>query len=225
MLEVSLRSLNFGVWTNQIICIYPAASNLQINASNITTMIHSLSLSLIVIGCFQLLVTASDTYYITPSPSSLCPVQPCLSLSQLSVKYRQSTISNLTLIFLPGSHILQSELSIKNISELHMSSYSNFLATISCGRLANFSFKGVYLVHISCLKFTGCGGNKVDSVWQLAIEDSTFTGGISSRGAALELVNTNATIIGSSFAFNGNGSYRGPIGLLQLRNFKLQLVI
>ena len=100
-----------------------------------------------------------------------------------------------------------------------MLGYSNFSATIHCGQLIRFSFKGLSLVHINRLKFTGCCGNKAESVWQLAIEDSMFFGRDNNSGAvaaAFELVNTNALITKSSFVFNGNGSYRGPIGLLQL---------
>ena len=90
-----------------------------------------------------------------------------------------------------------------------MSGYSNFFATIHCGQLTRFSFKGLNLVRINHLKFIGCCGNKAESVWQLAIEDSMFTGGKNSSGAAaaFELVNTNAVITSSSFVFNGNGSY------------------
>ena len=102
-----------------------------------------------------------------------------------------------------------------------MFGHSNHSATVCCEQLAKFTFKRINLVHINHLKFVGCGGNKADSVWQFVIEDSTFTGsGENSGRAALELVNTNAVVINTSFVYNGNGSYRGPIGLLQL--YRLQ---
>ena len=180
---------------------------------------------LLIIGCFQLLVTAdSETYYIASSTSSPCPgLQPCVPFSQLfSFETRWNSSLSLTLIFLPGNHSLNSELSIEDMSELHVIGNSNYSTTIHCKKLANFSFIGIDLVSINNLRFVGCSGNKVDSVQQFIIEDSMFTGGkvFNTIGAAFELVNTDSVIISSSFIFNGNGSYRGPIGLLQL--YKLQ---
>ena len=189
-------------------------------------MAPKIRLLLLVIGCCELLVTADgETYYITSSTSPPCPgVQPCLPLSQLfsaENRWNSSSKFTLSLIFLPGNHNLNLEQLIENISELHMFGHSNYSVTICCEQLATFSFKRIGLVHINRLKFIGCGGNKVDSVWHFVIEDCTFTGsGENSSGAALELVNTNAVIINTSFIFNGNGSYRGPIGLLQLYRFQ-----
>ena len=192
------------------------------------TRILSLLLLLVIIGCCELplLVTADGgTYYITPTANSPCPgQQPCLSLSQLfSAEKRWNSDSNLTLIFLPGNHSLNSEQSIENVSESHMIGYTNHSTIIHCGQLAKISFKMIELLVINGLKFVGCRGNKADSVQQFVIADSAFTHGenFNITGASVfELVNTSAVIINTSFIFNGNGSYRGPIGLLQL--FELQ---
>ena len=107
---------------------------------------------------------------------------------------------------------------IRNISELHLLLHSDSpsgTATISCGRTAKLFIENTHLVRFSHLYFIGCNENKIKTIHQLIINTSTFRGLRNANGTALELVHTDAEIINSSFIFNGYGSYRGPIGLLQ----------
>ena len=170
---------------------------------------------LLFIPFFELIV--GEVYYITPSLSLSCPEQPCLTLSQFVTDSRNSLGSNVTLLFLPGNHDLQSELLVINITEVHMFSHSDFpkqMINISCRQFARLLFENVYLVHMSHLSFTGCGGNEVKLVSHFILTDSSFIGQGNISGTALEIVQTTASIIKSSFTFNSHGSYRGPIGLL-----------
>ena len=84
--------------------------------------------------------------------------------------------------------------------------------------------ENVHLIHFSPLYFIGCGENRIESVHQLIINNSTFHSGLRDRnGTALELVHTYAEIINSSFLYN-NGSYRGPIGLLKFLILQQKIV-
>ena len=47
---------------------------------------------------------------------------------------------------------------------------------VSCGELVNFTFSAIGYISISNLIFSGCGGNKIESVGQLTIEHSMFLG-------------------------------------------------
>ena len=180
-------------------------------------LFHSdLSSLFLYFGCLKLIL--GREIYITPSSNSSCPEQPCLILSQLANDFRNDLSSNVTLIFLPGSHNLQLELLIESIGEICMLPHPDFsqMPVILCGWLAKFTFENINLVYMSGLKFSGCGGNKAQSVGHFIIEHSIFLGQQNINGSALELVHTTANISKSSFIFNTCGSYHGPIGLYQL---------
>ena len=177
----------------------------------------------LLVGCFNF--TAGKVLYITPSPRLPCPQQPCFTITQTFSNIRNIISPNITLNFLPGSHSLQSEQVIGNISELHLLTLSDFPlegASILCGPTAKLLIENVHLVHLSHLYFIGCGGNKIKSVHQLIINTLTFRGLRDTNDTALELVHTNAKIINTTFLFN-YGSYRGPIGLLQLLKLQEQI--
>ena len=169
-----------------------------------------------VVGCYKL--TAGEAFYIIPSLSSSCPQQHCFTLEQLLSNARRYLSSNITLYFLPGTHSLQSEHVIRDISELHLLSVSDFPleeARISCGSTASILIENVHLVHMSHLHFIGCRKNKIESINQLIVNNLTFHGLQGRDGTALELIHTNAKINNSSFLFNRYGTYRGPLGLLE----------
>ena len=160
------------------------------------------------VGCYKL--TAGEAFYIIPSPSSSCPQQHCFTLGQLLSNARRYLSSNITLYFLPGTHILLSEHVIRNMSELHLPSVSNLpleAARISCGSTASILIENVYLVHMSHLHFIGCRMNKIESVNQLIVNNLIFHGLQGRNGTALKLIHTNATIINSSFLLNQYGTY------------------
>ena len=170
----------------------------------------------LLVGYFNL--TAGKELYITPSPRLPCPQQPCFTITQFFSSIENILSSKITLVFLPGSHNLQSEQVIGNINELHLLSLSDFpseRASMLCGPAAKLLIENIHLVHLSHLDVIRCSGNKIESVQQLIINSSTFCGLQDMNGTAFELVHTNAKIINSSFLFNNYGSYRGPIGLLQ----------
>ena len=160
----------------------------------------------------------SKVLYITPLQSTPCLEKPCLTLSSFAANTSWLIELNATLVFLPGNHTLGSDVSVSNISYLSIFPKSSFKGSqnpiIICWRNANFKFDNVEHLLMRNLKFVGCGKNRLYSVSQFLIEGSIFLG-INGSGTALEIVDTNASIINCSFIFNKAGSYRGPIGVLE----------
>ena len=149
----------------------------------------------------------SEVYHITPLPSDPCPMEHCFTLSQLagnSTNYLNTT--NTTLVFLPGNHSLQSQIkffaNVTTVSVLANSTLSTDSVIILCGSDARFEFVGVNNVYMSGLKFVGCTGNRVESVDQFTLEDSSFVGQEDINGTALELNETSANLVQTSFNSN-----------------------
>ena len=147
------------------------------------------------------------TLNITPSSGSQYLTEPCLTLSQFAQNSSSWLSSNTTLIFLEGNHILNTELFISNISNFSMltNSISEGTHVVICQGQVNFVFDHISELRINGLKFMGCGSNKFSSVSNSTIENSTFQGQNDS-GTTLNIVDTNLTIMNSSFLFNRVGT-------------------
>lgn len=156
------------------------------------------------------LCLSEKVIYVTPHPSTPCPAQgkTCLSLDQVALN-SSSLQSSTILTFLLGEHPLSYDLSVFNISDLHMLAYSysnhedSYL--IVCRQNSSFSVYAAGHVQISGLKFLGCGNNTFVSVKFLFIDNSTFQGQNHS-GTALSLTKTNLRITDSTFVDNSIGS-------------------
>ena len=79
---------------------------------------------------------------------------------------------------------------------------------INCKQLSSLNLYNITTVCISKLEFVGCGGNRVELVGRLSIEDTRFQGQRNSS-RALELVTTTAVIERSDFTSNMAGSFNG----------------
>ena len=164
-------------------------------------MWHRLSLLLIVVFISFPLNLTKHTYYITPTPDTKCPAEPCHTLSQYADHYFQNISSNTTLVFLPGDHTLNRTISIgivsnfKGITPTHppdyyyphpsltllgsSSSLPEVTSRIVCTWPAGFIFSGITELHISSLAFISCGhGNSAAvnlvSVQNISISNCTF---------------------------------------------------
>ena len=156
---------------------------------------------MIVSSC--LAIIGNKLLYITPSPSVTCPGKPCLTLYQFAASVSRVN-SSTTLVFLPGIHRLNLEVSVSGISNFSMLSKSTlegFQVNISCYQSASFKFDNMDNLLIRGLKFIGCGDNKALSVKLFNIENSIFQGQNYS-GTALEVNETNVEIRNSLFTSN-----------------------
>ena len=75
----------------------------------------------------------------------------------------------------------------------------NSTAQIKCTSYSHIQFSQSQRVHITNLDLIGCGGNLVEEVEEFVVRDSKFEGQESS-GTALELIETIAQIVNSTFA-------------------------
>ena len=150
---------------------------------------------------------ASEVYYITTNSTDICPVQPCLTLPQFAANSSHYLYSNTTLVFLPGTHYLSTEnLTLSNVDNFIMKS-ENSTAQVQCRSDSRMHLSQSQCIHITNLVFIGCGGNQVRHVEEFIVQDTKFDGQENS-GTALELFETRAQILNSTFDSNNRGSYR-----------------
>ena len=161
-----------------------------------------LTLSLILCSVHQ---AASELYYITPNSTDHCRVRPCLTLYQFVTNSSHHLQSKTTLVFLPGTHYLEVSLTVSNVDSFVMKSEST-PAQIHCTRNSHVTFYHLWYVHIDSLKFLGCGGNQAVGVQEFGVQYTVFKGQEYSE-TALELVQTTAEIVNSTFESNKRGSY------------------
>ena len=136
--------------------------------SKVTVMpLHSVSmvifhlLTLLYILCHAV---SGEVYYIKPSANSPCISEHCLTLSHFADNSSRFINADTTVILLSGSHNLESELLISNVSKIRMYSLSSNMTIINCDKHARVSFVAVDHVYISGLKYNKCRGHYVRSV-------------------------------------------------------------
>ena len=83
----------------------------------------------------------------------------------------------------------------------------NSTTQIKCTSNSHLYFSQSQYIHITNLEFIGCGGNLVKHVEKFVVEDTKFKGQENS-GTVLELIETTAQIVNSTFVSNRNGTYR-----------------
>ena len=182
---------------------------------DILIRITAISLLLTNVGC-----ASNEAYYtMIPSPSDLCPREPCLTLSQFAANSSNYLSTNTTLFFLQGNHSLESNLLVENVNMMSVLSNSANTAAVICkhslvvynesatiSNSTSFKFSNVRILHISGLTFIGCAVNKVEYVNEFKIKHSSFIGQQYFTGTALDLVESSASIIGSVLSFNSGDS-------------------
>ena len=159
-------------------------------------------------------VDSSNVHYIIPSPTTQCPEGSCLTLSTLAANSSYYSDPNTTMVFLEGSHTLDSELIVSKINgSLMLLTHDSGTADILCSDGTSLDFSDINHLQICGLEFIRCSV-KVDLVKQFIMEDSIFRGGINS--SALHINHTNTSIAGSSFVTNTAGTYQSQVGFLAL---------
>ena len=148
----------------------------------------------------------SEVYYITTNSNDHYTIKPRLTLSQFATNSSHYLHSNTTLVFLPGTHYLSTVLTLSNVGNFVLKS-EHSTAQIKCTSYSHFYFNQSQCVYITNLELVGCGGNQVKYVKKIVIKDTKFKGEENS-GTALELTETTAQIVNSTFMSNRKGSYR-----------------
>ena len=151
--------------------------------------------TLIVFSLYQ--ATTGEVYSIKATSADLCDV-PCLTLSQF-IANTKINHSDITMIFLPGTHYLDVDFSPTYLRNLTMTSNSTDVARIVCIGRSHMTFRRFQNVDIANLEFIGCARNHIQDIERFELLNTIFKHG----GTALELIDTmDARILNSTFISN-----------------------
>ena len=109
--------------------------------------------------------STENVYCVTPTASSCssCPHNStnCTTLSEYAQEAELYFTSNTTMVFLPGDHALDANITVVNMTRLIMrgDTSSGNMSTIVCNGLVGLSFTSVVAFEIYSLAFTSCSRN------------------------------------------------------------------
>ena len=162
--------------------------------------------------------SAQSTYYVTPTPDTPCPGEPCHTLSQyVTDQYFNNITVNTTMEFLPGNYTLNQTISVTNLTSLTLlgdsSSLLEITSTIVCTWPAGFVFTGITELHVNSLAFISCGHSdsaavNIISVHQSNISNCSFYNSTNTNqsdkndGGALHIQNSDVLLTGNIFQNN-----------------------
>ena len=165
---------------------------------------------------------AEKVYCVTPTATSCssCPQSSthCTTLSEYAQDAELSFTSNTTMVFLPGDHALDTNITASNVARLTMygESSSGNIANIVCNASVGFSFTSMKVdFRIYSLTFTSCSrkdGTLPVSNYALFLQSAQYVELVNcsfyeNLGTALVVNNTNITLAGNSvFTHNHCGS-------------------
>ena len=144
---------------------------------------------------------AESTYHIKPTPDTPCPAEPCLTLSE----YAQSPFltSNTTLIFLPGSHSLDRDIAVTNVTRFVMvgdsASSPQITSRIVCDGSHLLTFFNISQLHIYFLQITSCGSVTVPAVSVVSVSQVQILGSVFGT-ASLLVIGSMLNCSGTNFS-------------------------
>ena len=119
---------------------------------------------------------SSEVYYIRVSPNDTCCSEPCLTLHQFVSNYSIYSASDIRLILAPGNHTLEFEVIVENVDYFSIRSDSSSpTAVIVCNDCGRFEIRNATVAIVRNVDFIGCEGNKIVSVHQFSMEQSSFS--------------------------------------------------
>ena len=184
-------------------------------------MIQSTSFIAIVVALLISTLTSSaeNVYCVTPTVTSClsCPHNDhCTTLSEYAQEAELYFTSNTAMVFLPGDHALDTNITVAKISRLtmHGESSSGNRATVVCSGFVGFSFTSMVDFKIHSLGFTSCSrllkyaitvpGFSLGHVYAvLDLQSTEHTELVNcsfhdNNGTALVVNNTDITLTGNS---------------------------
>ena len=143
--------------------------------------------------------TAQTTYYVKPTPDTPCHGDPCHTLSEYVSQSEQYLTSNTTMIFLPGEHALQHNITVRNISRLvfigNPSSFPAEVSMVICTD-ATFTFENILMLKIRDLGFHSCTIQLHGS--SAIFKNNSFENSTSEYGGAIYTHNSIITFEGET---------------------------
>ena len=166
--------------------------------------------------CICCNITLGKVYYVTPTVTTPCPTESCLSLSQFATNSKDYAKSTTILLLLPGNHSLEHKFEINNIISFELSGESNFEAQtiIKCSPtnkygVSNFNFYKIVYIYVHEIQYVGCT-NIFASIGQLTVAYSDFGYTSNTYETTLQVVHSYMNITDCSFGYNSAGSSRSP---------------
>ena len=152
-----------------------------------------------------------NKYYIIPSVESPCPGEvigmPCLVLDHFVTQVQRYLKSNtLTFEVVPGTHVFNSKLQVRDINLFTMSGSNNTTilcnCTKECGRFfsSQFNFYNVANVSLNGMNFINCAGMYTFRAESFVFKDSSFQ-----TEQSLDIRLSSALIVNSSFILVNKG--------------------
>ena len=183
----------------------------------------ALSTPLIVLMAALLITTlsycsAENVYCVTPTATSCssCPHNStnCATLCEYAREAELYFTSNTTMVFLPGDHTLDTNITVANVASLTMrgESSSDNRATVVCDGLVGLSFTSMVELKIHSLAFTSCSRRYLTMLpgfspgfYHVAVylQSTQYTGLVNcsfhdNNGTSLLVNNTNITLAGNT---------------------------
>ena len=162
--------------------------------------------------------SAENVYCVIPTATSCssCPhiLTHCATLSEYTQNAEMYFTSNTAMVFLPGDHVLNVNVTVANVSRLtmHGESSSGNMATVVRNGSVGFSFTNMVDFTIYCLAFTSYNrsrsyGSRPASNSAMLLQSSLYSKLVNCSfhdnvGAALTVRNTSITLVENEFTHN-----------------------
>ena len=156
--------------------------------------------------------SAENVYCVTPTATSCLSCPPtstnCTTLSEYAQEAELYFTSNTTMVFLPGDHTLDTNITVANVASLtmHGETSSDNTATIICSGSVGLSFTSMVDFTVHSLAFASCSrdfsdplASKYALLFDLVeiaeLENCSFHDNL---GTALVVMNTNIILAGNT---------------------------
>ena len=160
-------------------------------------------ISLIFDHCF-----AENVYYVTPSTGTLCPGEPCFTLSEYAKNASNYFNSNASLLFLSGDHYLDRNITFSNHTGLSLVGNSTFLpniiSSIICNAPVSISFENIVQAEVYALSFDSCGTDNRFAISAKSVELFQISQCLLQNSTAIGLYALQSDITIANCHFIGN---------------------
>ena len=152
---------------------------------------------------YSLLSIADSVLCVRPSPLVPCPAEPCHTLSEYAHNVSHYFTSSTTLIFLSGTHELDTNLTVSGLTSLQLlgSTSEPTSCKVVCTQPAYVNVSNVAHVAISALSFSSCGvaaevsALRISNALNCTMDSCQLCNSQNANG--LQIFNTNSVYIRS----------------------------
>lgn len=130
----------------------------------------------------HLKLVSAEAYYVTPTSSTACPGEPCLTISEYAAQPQNNFSSIVTMTFLQSEHVLSQNLSFQNLEEFSLTNIApGTKVIIFCSHGANFQLQNIANVTIDHIELLGCNANVITIIVETFFLKNCLIQGLSSK--------------------------------------------